>query len=93
MVTELDKNGPAQRVTVDLDLCCGERRVKIRTESYDAALGWYVSGSLTLPLSELPLLEQSLAEMHAAKASHSECQIIPFPGRSEVETTLCSEGC
>lgn len=72
----------AQRVQVEMQTDADEKRVAIRLESFDDGLGWYSSGSLTLPLAQLPLLEQAIAEMRRSKSSREDDddKIIPFPG-------------
>ena len=58
------------------------RRVKIRVESFDENLGWYTSGSLSLPIHQLPLLEQALSALGAEDDSEtrSDEKVIAFPG-------------
>lgn len=72
----------AQRVQVVMERHAQGKRVKIRIENYDAGLGWYTSGSLIVPLHQLPLLEQAVAEMRSVQhEDESEYgKIIPFPG-------------
>jgi hypothetical protein len=70
----------SQRVQVETESHPSGKRVKIRLENYAEQLGWYTSGSLTLPLHQLPLLEQAVAEMRARKFAAEENEIIPFPG-------------
>jgi len=69
-----------ERVSADAQPC--DKRVKIRMENYDEILGWYSSGSLTLALHQLPLLEQAISEMRAGTADDVPFadKIIPFPG-------------
>jgi len=54
--------------------------VKIRLESHDERLGWYSSGALSIPLHQLPLLEQAIVDMRAFPAEPEYATIIPFPG-------------
>ncbi|MFO1499820.1 MAG: hypothetical protein U1G07_15740 [Verrucomicrobiota bacterium] len=79
--TELSQQ--IQRLQVGIEQQEGEKRFKLALESYDAGLGWYAAGSLTIPLHQLPLLEQALAEWreqdHAGK-ERAEGKVIPFPG-------------
>lgn len=63
----------------------GSRSATITVERFDAALGWYTAGAMTLPLCQIPLLQQAL-ERISAEAVCSECpadacgqKIIPFP--------------
>ena len=69
----------AQRVQVELRRCPEGKEVRIRLESYDDGLGWYSAGALTLPLHQLPLLEQALADMRHEPLVET-ADIIPFPG-------------
>jgi hypothetical protein len=75
---------PSRRIQVELEAPGGEQHAKIRVESYDPVLGWYTSGSLAVPLAQLPLLEQALSEMRALEAE--PCRIIPFPGPAGIQT-------
>jgi hypothetical protein len=77
-ITELEH---AQRVQVSLERTSAGKRVKIEVESHDNGLGWYTSGTLALPLHELPLLEQALEAMRRGPADNDEeyGKIIPFP--------------
>ncbi len=71
-----------QRLRVEMETLESGKRAKIRIESYDEHLGWYTSGSLSLPLHQLALLEQAVADMRACE-SHDQFsgeKIIPFPG-------------
>jgi hypothetical protein len=70
----------AQRVQVQMERHLEGSRVKIRVENYDAGLGWYTSGSVTLPLHQLPLLEQAVEDMRKVNVEEEFAQIIPFPG-------------
>ena len=79
--TQTESLEQVQRVQAELEPCRnGGKRVKIRVENYDERLGWYTSGSLTLPLHQLPLLEQALADMrsHPAGQDLNPDNIIPF---------------
>ena len=71
----------AQRVQVELLEQPAGKSVAIRLEAYDEGLGWYSSGSVTLPISQLPLLEQAIAAMRSQSVvtQSAECKIIPFP--------------
>lgn len=71
----------AQRVQVEMQAAPAGKRVVMRLESYDEGLGWYSSGSLVLPLHQLPLLEQAIADMRKLEFTKEEtADIIPFPG-------------
>jgi hypothetical protein len=71
----------SQRVQVEMEQHPQGRRVKIRVESYDAGLGWYTAGCVTVPLHQLPLVEQAIDDMrHAINTEDEFAEIIPFPG-------------
>ena len=70
----------SQRVQVQLERHTMGKRVRIRVESYDDKLGWYTSGSVMLPLHQLPLLEQAVDDMRSESAENEFAEIIPFPG-------------
>ena len=70
----------SQRVQVQLERHPQGTRVKIRVESYDAGLGWYTAGALTVPLHQLPLLEQAVEDMRRVSTDDEFADIIPFPG-------------
>jgi hypothetical protein len=72
----------AQRIQVELKARPEGKEVRIRLESFDNGLGWYSSGSLTLPLHQLPLLEQAIAEMRNEPLVET-AEIIPFPGLTD----------
>ena len=71
-----------QRVQLETEEHPAGRRVKIRVESFDENLGWYSSGSLSLPIHQLPLLEQALSAMGAEDQSEycADEKVIAFPG-------------
>ena len=75
---------PTSRVQVEMDCRACGKRVKIRVEQHDEGLGWYTSGSLTIPLQELPLLEQAIADMRNEPVETEFADIIPFPGPSSL---------
>ena len=81
MLSESQRITPTERVCVETDETHGRRAVKIRVEGFDEQLGWYSSGSLTLGIEQLPLLEQAVAEMRQIERNRTEhvCEIIPFP--------------
>jgi hypothetical protein len=70
----------SQRIDVQLERHSDGKRVKIRVENFDEKLGWYTSGSLMLPLNQLPLLEQAVEEMRSESTDDEFAKIIPFPG-------------
>lgn len=82
MVEEAKLCECAQRIQVAMEGHSQGKRVKIRVENYDQGLGWYTSGSLTVPLNQLPLLEQAVLQMRTTEREDREeyGQIIPFPG-------------
>jgi len=65
-----------------MESCGTGRCVKIRVEHYDEHLGWYTSGSLSLPLHQLPVLEQAVEQLRkgASSGETGSEKIIPFPG-------------
>jgi hypothetical protein len=71
----------SQRIQVEMERHHHGKLVKIRVEHHDERLGWYTSGSLSLPLHQLPLLEQAVADMRACERSEEALsdKIIPFP--------------
>ena len=80
MVEEAKIAVDSQRVQVQMERHPQGKRVKIRVESYDAGLGWYTAGALTVPLHQLPLLEQAVEEMRRVEIADEFADIIPFPG-------------
>jgi hypothetical protein len=80
MVEEAKIAVDSQRVQVQMERHPQGKRVKIRVESYDAGLGWYTAGALTVPLHQLPLLEQAVEEMRRVDTADEFADIIPFPG-------------
>lgn len=84
MVEEAKLAERSERVQVQMEAHPHGKRVKIRLESYDPGLGWYTSGSVVLPLQQLPLLEQAVEAMRRLPAEEEFAKIIPFPGRSVV---------
>jgi len=75
-ITESESLAPIQRVQVEMERQPGNR-VKIRVENYDEQLEWYTAGSLSLPMHQIPLLEQALERLRAQELA--EDKIIPFP--------------
>ena len=80
MVEEAKLFESSQRVQVQMERHPQGKRVKIRVESYDDGLGWYTAGSLTVPLHQLPLLEQAVDDMRKISQEEEFAEIIPFPG-------------
>lgn len=72
-------SSPIQRIQVVLEPA---ERAKICLESYDDNLGWYTAASLSIPLHQLPLLEQAIERMRAYNSAPQQREtgnIIPFP--------------
>ena len=84
MVEEAKVAENSQRVQVQMERHPQGKRVKIRVESYDAGLGWYTAGALTVPLHQLPLLEQAVEDMRRVTLDDDFAEIIPFPGITSV---------
>ena len=82
VVQPLESVDQLQRISVEMERHPQEQRVKIRVEHYEEKLGWYSAGSLSLPLHQLPLLEQAVETMRAIESSEESLsrKIIPFPG-------------
>ena len=71
-----------QRVHVEIEPHHAGKCLKIRVESYDAGLGWYTAGCVTVPLHQLPLVEQAIDAMRHISTEDEFANIIPFPGMS-----------
>lgn len=69
----------AERVQVEMQNTVSGRQVQILVERHDDGLGWYTSGSLILPLHQLPLLEQAMTAMRQVPVEPEFAEIIPFP--------------
>ncbi|HYG23631.1 MAG TPA: hypothetical protein VEH04_12680 [Verrucomicrobiae bacterium] len=69
----------SQRIQVEMGAA---GTVKVRVESFDPKLGWYTSASICLPLHQVALLEQALADMrdHGSPIDQADDNILPFPG-------------
>ena len=74
-----------QRVYVTRETEGADKLIKIVLERFDEGLGWYQAGALSVPLHQLPLLQQSLGEFSVADC-HETCdgsncpsKIICFP--------------
>ena len=70
-----------QRVHVDVETSREANRVKICLESHDEGLGWYTAASLSIPLAQVPLLQQALEHSFSEPAAGEATpdNIIPFP--------------
>ena len=79
-----------QRVSVAVEGQNPAKRLKISLENFDQGLGWYAAGSLSIPLHQLPLLEQAIDELRQGEESSAAPSgtIIPFPGLRAVRTTV-----
>ena len=79
---QLKTDEQLQRLRVEMEPQQFGKQVKVRVESFDEKLGRYTSGSLRLPLYQLPLLEQAIADMrgHETSERFSNEKIIAFPG-------------
>ena len=78
MAVQQTNVSPIQRIQVTVEPA---RRAKICLESYDDNLGWYTAASLSIPLHQLPLLEQALERIRRETPPQSTSgKIIPFPG-------------
>ncbi|HKQ37873.1 MAG TPA: hypothetical protein VJ063_07330 [Verrucomicrobiae bacterium] len=78
-VQSSNASSPIQRIQVFLEPA---ERAKICLESYDDNLGWYTAASLSIPLHQLPLLEQAIERMHGVAAPSQQRpmgNIIAFP--------------
>ena len=62
-----------------------DAQLKISIERFDECLGWYLAGGLTIPIHQVPLLQQALEEtktIDCAEYVEKVCsakKIIPFP--------------
>ena len=74
-----------QRIQVMVETMGGPKRFKICLESHEPSLGWYRAASLSIPLHQLPLLEQALESMRSIATSEEPAsgKIIPFPGLAD----------
>jgi hypothetical protein len=74
-----------QRIQVMKQTEGANTTVKISLERFSECLGWYAAGALSIPLHQLPLLQQALDELKIPDCV--ECKeailpvkkIIPFP--------------
>lgn len=86
MNSQPPKAQECQRVQVTRETQGHDQVVRISVERYHATLGWYTASALTLPLCQLPLLEQAIGDLSAMERNCSDCdeatcgrKIIPFP--------------
>jgi hypothetical protein len=84
MNSQAGKFQECQRVQVTRDTQGSEQVVRITVERHDVVLGWYTAGALSLPLCQLPVLEQALSELSPSvcdDCTEASCarKIIPFP--------------
>jgi hypothetical protein len=82
VLQQLNAAEQVKRLRVEMEAQETGKQAKIRLESYDEHLGWYTAGSLSLPLHQLAMLEQAIADMRACESDRqfSGEKIIPFPG-------------
>jgi hypothetical protein len=82
-----------QRVSVAFEGCAPGKRLKISLENFDNGLGWYAAGSLSIPLHQLPCLEQAIEELRRSEANSASTPgtIIPFPGLLSVPAALAED--
>ena len=77
---QADLQEQSQRFIFEMEPHGTTKRLKIRVENHDAGLGWYTAGSLSLPLHQLPLLEQAIEDMRRQELADDDSgKIIPFP--------------
>lgn len=84
MVSEQRKQfADCQRIQVAKETQGEDTVLKILLERFDVVLGWYSAGALTIPLHQLPLLQQALEEMDCVDCDQcrDKCRgkIISFP--------------
>jgi hypothetical protein len=74
-----------QRIDVAKQGLGAAAQLKISIERFDECLGWYTAGGLSIPIHQVPLLQQALEQMKSvacAECSEAVCpakKIIPFP--------------
>jgi hypothetical protein len=71
----------SQRIRVEMQTHPEGNRVKIRVEHHEERLGWYTAGSLSLPIHQLPLLEQAMAELRSCEPCEQDDKIVSIPER------------
>jgi hypothetical protein len=69
----------SQRIRVEMEAHPEGKHVKIRVEHHEERLGWYTARSLSLPIHQLPLLEQAVAEMRSCESSDQDDKIVYVP--------------
>jgi hypothetical protein len=81
LVEKLSSFEQCQRIEVIPHVQENDRSYKITVQRFDERLGWYTAGALSIPMHQLPLLEQALNQLR--RADTSPCgdsqNIIPFP--------------
>jgi hypothetical protein len=87
LLPESEARAQSQRIQVEIKPVLAEgqafdKRVKLRVENYDECLGWYPSGSITLALHQLPLLEPAIGEVRSCNVADESVadKTIPVPG-------------
>lgn len=83
MLQQLESAEQSQRIRVEMESHPTGKHVKIRVENYEERLGWYTAGALSLPLHQLPLLEQAVEEMRSRESSEEDLadKIVHLPDR------------
>ena len=83
MNSQPPKAQECQRVQVTREMQGDDPVVRISVERFHRVLGWYTASALTLPVCQLPLLEQAIAELSSVERNNNEAdsgrKIIPFP--------------
>jgi hypothetical protein len=79
LLQQLGSAEQSQRIRVEMESHPEGKRVKIRVEHLEERLGWYTARSLSLPIHQLPLLEQAVAEMRSCEASEQDDKIVFVP--------------
>ena len=97
MNSQTGKFQECQRLQVTRDMEGEQQVVRITVERFDACLGWYTAGALSLPVCQLPLLEQALAALSTpvcADCDGNACmrKIIPFPTLTATPAVVESAG-
>jgi hypothetical protein len=86
MISQEPKNfQQCQRIDVVKQGHGEDAQLKISIERFDECLGWYLAGGLSIPIHQVPLLQQALEQMKSvgcADCVETACpakKIIPFP--------------
>ena len=74
-----------QRIQAFKEMQGAEAVIKLVVERFDPSLGWYAAGGLTFPIHQLPLIQQTLAELSGSEQGlpggeeGPARKVIPFP--------------